>query len=82
VPIPDPRLGREHHRTVVAGEVPSSLAPPPGCRFHTRCPLAQERCRSEEPLLRTVGEGHAVACHFAEDAVRSDPFGSLAEVGA
>lgn len=82
VPIPDPRLSREQHRTVVAGEVPSSLAPPPGCRFHTRCPLAQERCRSEEPLLRAVGQGHDVACHFAEEAVRTNPFGSLVEVGA
>jgi oligopeptide/dipeptide ABC transporter ATP-binding protein len=79
VPVPDPRLSREQHRTVVAGEVPSSLAPPPGCRFHTRCPLAQERCRTEEPLLRPVGDGHDVACHFAEEAVRSNPFGSLVE---
>ena len=82
VPIPDPVISRVRRRTVVAGEVPSSLAPPPGCRFHTRCPLAQERCRLEEPLLRLVGDGHEVACHFAEDAVRSNPFGSPVTVEA
>jgi oligopeptide transport system ATP-binding protein len=75
VPIPDPALSRRKSRTVVSGEVPSSLAPPPGCRFHTRCPLAQELCRTEEPLLRRVGEGHEAACHFAEEAARSSPFG-------
>jgi oligopeptide/dipeptide ABC transporter ATP-binding protein len=82
IPVPDPVASREKARVVVAGEVPSSLAPPPGCRFHTRCPLAQERCRSEEPLLRTVGDGHDVACHFAEEAVRADPFGTLVELRA
>jgi oligopeptide transport system ATP-binding protein len=82
VPIPDPRLSREQRRAVVSGEVPSSLAPPPGCRFHTRCPLAQDRCRTEEPLLRPVGEGHDVACHFAEEAARHNPFGTLVEAGA
>ncbi|MFZ0215818.1 MAG: ABC transporter ATP-binding protein, partial [Candidatus Dormiibacterota bacterium] len=76
VPIPDPVLSRSHARAVVAGEVPSSLDPPSGCRFHTRCPLAQDRCRIEEPLLRTVAGGHQVACHFAEEAVRTNPFGS------
>ncbi len=82
VPIPDPRLSREQRRAVVSGEVPSSLAPPPGCRFHTRCPLAQDRCRTEEPLLRPVGEGHDVACHFAEEAARHNPFGALVGAGA
>jgi oligopeptide/dipeptide ABC transporter ATP-binding protein len=74
VPIPDPKLGREQRRAVLAGEVPSSLMPPTGCRFRTRCPLAQERCRVEEPHLRPVGDGHEVACHFAEDAVRGNLF--------
>jgi oligopeptide transport system ATP-binding protein len=81
VPIPDPVLSRGKSRSVVSGEVPSSLAPPPGCRFHTRCPLAQELCHTQEPLLRRVGEGHDVACHFAEEAARSSPFGSPVEVG-
>ncbi len=81
VPIPDPALSRGKRRTVVSGEVPSSLAPPPGCRFHTRCPLAQEVCRTQEPLLRRVAEGHEVACHFAEEAARNNPFGPSVEVG-
>jgi oligopeptide transport system ATP-binding protein len=76
VPIPDPKLSAERARTVVGGEVPSSLAPPPGCRFHTRCPLAQERCRVEEPALERVGDGHEVACHFAAEAVRTNLFGT------
>ncbi|HEX4213489.1 MAG TPA: oligopeptide/dipeptide ABC transporter ATP-binding protein [Candidatus Dormibacteraeota bacterium] len=79
VPVPDPEIGARRH-TVVRGEVPSALAPPAGCRFHTRCPLAQDRCRTEEPLLRRVADGHQVACHFAEEAVRADAFGSVAEL--
>jgi oligopeptide/dipeptide ABC transporter ATP-binding protein len=81
VPIPDPALSRLKGRAVISGEVPSSLAPPPGCRFHTRCPLVQELCRIQEPLLRRVGEGHEAACHFAEEAARSNPFGPAVEVG-
>jgi oligopeptide/dipeptide ABC transporter ATP-binding protein len=77
VPIPDPRLSAAHRRAVVTGEVPSSLAPPAGCRFHTRCPMAQDICRVEEPPLLRVNDGHEVACHFAEEAARSNPFGSM-----
>jgi oligopeptide/dipeptide ABC transporter ATP-binding protein len=76
VPIPDPRLSQIHHRAIVTGEVPSSLAPPVGCRFNTRCPMAQEVCRVEEPKLENVGDGHQVACHFAKEAVETNPFGS------
>ena len=76
VPIPDPRLSRLHHRAVVSGEVPSSLDPPAGCRFHNRCPMAQEICRAEEPLLERMSDGHEVACHFAREAVSSQPFGA------
>ena len=65
VPIPDPAAERAHIR--LTGDVPSPLNPPKGCRFHTRCVHAQDRCRQEEPQLRTVGsEGQQVACHFAE----------------
>jgi hypothetical protein len=48
---------------VVGGDVPSPLAPPPGCHFHTRCPHADERCRTDVPALEATGEGGAVACH-------------------
>jgi oligopeptide/dipeptide ABC transporter ATP-binding protein len=75
VPAPDPKEARERSR-FVQGEVPSSLAPPPGCRFHTRCPLARDQCRTEEPRLEPVSEGHQVACHFAEEAVERNIFGT------
>ncbi|MBO0879487.1 MAG: ATP-binding cassette domain-containing protein [Mycobacterium sp.] len=76
VPVPDPKLSAERSRAVVSGEVPSSLNPPAGCRFHTRCPLARDRCRVEEPPLERVGDAHEVACHFAEEALLSNPLGS------
>ncbi|ONG59027.1 peptide ABC transporter substrate-binding protein [Pseudoroseomonas deserti] len=64
IPHPDPaRRGRV---TPLGGDVPSPLAVPPGCRFHTRCPFAQERCKLEVPQLRDVGDGQQVACHFSE----------------
>jgi oligopeptide/dipeptide ABC transporter ATP-binding protein len=77
VPIPDPRAGRSKRHATVEGEVPSSLAPPSGCRFRTRCPLAREICAQSEPALDTVVDGHRVACHFAEEAVRANPFGTV-----
>ncbi len=65
IPIPDPTVRRE--RIVLKGDLPSPANPPSGCRFHTRCPMAQEICKVEEPALRDVGGGHMSACHFAED---------------
>jgi oligopeptide/dipeptide ABC transporter ATP-binding protein len=62
VPVPDPAIKRVKH--VVQGDVPSPLNPPPGCRFHTRCPYAQARCKVDVPLLREVEPGHHVACHL------------------
>ncbi|HEX3883915.1 MAG TPA: oligopeptide/dipeptide ABC transporter ATP-binding protein [Stellaceae bacterium] len=62
VPVPDPALRRE--RTLLAGEIPSPLAPPSGCRFHTRCPFARERCSVDDPALTDDGDGHETACHF------------------
>jgi len=62
VPIPNPRAG--HEIAVLEGDVPSPINPPGGCRFHTRCPYVEKRCRSEEPLLREVEPGHLVACHL------------------
>ncbi|GIW20342.1 MAG: peptide ABC transporter ATP-binding protein [Chloroflexota bacterium] len=69
VPDPDPRVRKK--RIVLKGDVPSPAAPPPGCRFHTRCWLRErlgnpENCVTEEPPLRDVGPGHRVACHWAE----------------
>ena len=65
VPIPDPRLEARRERTVLGGEVPSPLAPPSGCVFHTRCPLAVARCSAEIPALREIRPGHWGACHLA-----------------
>ncbi|HET8996560.1 MAG TPA: dipeptide ABC transporter ATP-binding protein [Acetobacteraceae bacterium] len=65
IPRPDPH--RDRHRPVAGGDVPSPMNPPPGCRFHTRCPFAIDRCRTEMPVLRPWGEGHLTACHRAED---------------
>ena len=62
VPVPDPTAKRQ--RIILTGDVPSPINPPSGCRFHTRCPFAFDRCRVEEPLLRSVGEGHVSACHL------------------
>ena len=62
IPLPDPAAQRE--RVLLAGDVPSPAAPPSGCRFHTRCPHARERCSQESPALEAEASGHAVACHF------------------
>ncbi|MBL8088959.1 MAG: dipeptide ABC transporter ATP-binding protein [Anaerolineales bacterium] len=64
IPIPDPTVKRE--RTILKGDVPSPLNPPSGCRFHTRCPIAIDRCSQEEPEFREVRPGHFVACLLAE----------------
>jgi oligopeptide transport system ATP-binding protein len=67
VPVADPAVEAARKRVIVSGEVPSALNPPSGCRFHTRCPLAVDRCRSEDPQLRDLGAGRAVACHLHND---------------
>jgi oligopeptide/dipeptide ABC transporter ATP-binding protein len=61
-PIPDPDSGRE--RIILEGQVPSLADPPPGCRFHTRCPHVMEICRIEKPVAHTVGDGHWAVCHL------------------
>ncbi len=63
VPVPDPRKERARKRTILRGDVPSPINPPSGCRFHTRCPLATERCTAEVPVWREAVSGHWVACH-------------------
>jgi oligopeptide/dipeptide ABC transporter ATP-binding protein len=63
-PIPDPRENRARKQTVLGGEPPSPIEPPPGCVFHTRCPRAQERCAIEVPRLTEYANGHAAACHY------------------
>jgi peptide/nickel transport system ATP-binding protein/oligopeptide transport system ATP-binding protein len=61
IPVPNPRARRG--RILLQGEMPSALNPPPGCRFHTRCPYVIERCRVERPRLVADADGHAAACH-------------------
>nr|WSS65273.1 ATP-binding cassette domain-containing protein [Streptomyces sp. NBC_01177] len=66
-PVPDPAAQRSRERIVLHGELPSPLDPPPGCRFHTRCPLAVDRCRTEIPALREIPGGRQVSCHLVTD---------------
>ncbi len=62
VPLPDPT--RKRKRIILPGDVPSPINPPAGCRFHTRCPYAEARCKVEIPAVRELGPGHSVACHL------------------
>ncbi len=65
VPVPDPDLEDSRQRVILEGDVPSPVNPPTGCVFHTRCPIARERCAREVPEWRELGTGHWVACHYA-----------------
>ena len=71
VPKPDPTATRD--RIMLKGDVPSPISPPSGCRFHTRCPYAFDRCRTEEPPLREVERGHEAACHLNERDPQDNP---------
>ncbi len=70
IPIPDPNLRREH--TILEGEIPSPSAPPPGCRFHTRCPIQEEVCRHLEPSLEMTESGTLAACHMLDKSITND----------
>jgi oligopeptide/dipeptide ABC transporter ATP-binding protein len=63
--VPDPDIQRGRRTPLLDGDIPSAAHPPSGCRFHTRCPYAQDRCSAERPVLRAFGPDHWVACHFA-----------------
>jgi peptide/nickel transport system ATP-binding protein len=71
VPVPEPGAARE--RIILKGDVPSPINPPKGCRFHTRCPYAFDRCRSEEPALRPTETGHLAACHLHDLPAAQNP---------
>ena len=69
VPIPNPKA-KQKGRIILTGDVPSPISPPAGCHFHTRCPYAMNRCRTEAPALREVRPDQWVSCHLHEDGVR------------
>ncbi len=76
IPVPNPGLERRRRRVILSGDLPSPAAPPPGCRFHTRCWLYRElgepeRCRTEQPPERPLGGAHVAACHYLEETQRS-----------
>ena len=67
VPIPDPVVTRSRERVILEGDIPSPINPPSGCKFHTRCPYATERCSQEVPVFRDHGGGHYAACHLLDN---------------
>ncbi len=64
VPVPEP--GRKRGRIILRGDVPTAVNPPSGCRFHTRCPIVEDRCRTEAPPLQRIADGRLAACHFVD----------------
>ena len=81
-PVADPLAEKAKVRAGVAGELPSAISPPSGCRFRTRCPLAEDICAEEEPLLRSFGDGHLAACHFPLQTPVPETVSTCATAGA
>jgi peptide/nickel transport system ATP-binding protein len=81
IPVPDPAVARSKIGSGIRGELPSPVNPPSGCRFRTRCPLAQEQCEAEEPALRSFGPGHQAACHFPLQTPAKELTGNVASAG-
>lgn len=82
VPIPDPRVEKKRQRIILGGDLPSPINIPSGCRFHTRCPLAQQICREVEPPFEDkTGRGHYAACHFSERVATLARTGSVEGLG-
>ncbi len=67
IPIPDPDVERRRKRIILTGDIPSPVNPPSGCRFHTRCPVAFERCKVEVPAFKEYEPGHRAACHWVDE---------------
>jgi oligopeptide transport system ATP-binding protein len=67
IPVPDPSVEARRKRIILAGDIPSPVAPPSGCRFHTRCPIAYERCKIDVPEFKEYAPGHFAACHWVEE---------------
>lgn len=82
IPVPDPSIERQRQRIILNDDIPSPAYPPSGCRFHTRCPVAIDLCRSEVPNWQEVSPGHTSACRRAEDLVElmPDPVTSAADM--
>ncbi len=78
VPVPDPAADKV--KVLAKGEIPTNVSPPPGCRYHTRCPLAKDICREKVPPLLEVTQGHWVACHFWSEALEKYQKGEFQSV--
>jgi peptide/nickel transport system ATP-binding protein len=81
IPVPEPAVEKAKEGAAIKGELPSPVNPPSGCRFRTRCPLAQELCAAEEPPLRSFGPGHVAACHFPLQTPAVGSYQPAASVG-